>query len=113
MPANPLCLLHAAMRQAYHQWHQSYRKLAHHHHQQSIERDARKQLLQYQLKELDKFAPQAGKFEQIDTEYKRLANSGQLLTLSQQALQLLADSEEHNMLSQLYSTAPNTCWWSW
>ncbi|KEY57081.1 DNA repair protein RecN [Serratia sp. DD3] len=93
----------AAMRQAYQQWHQSCRELAHH-QQQSIERDARIQLLQYQLKELNEFAPQGGEFEQIDTEYKRLANSGQLLTLSQQALQLLADDDEHNMLSQLHST---------
>ncbi|CAE1149110.1 DNA repair protein RecN [Serratia sp. JUb9] len=90
------------MRQAYQRWHQSCRELAHH-QQQSIEREARKQLLQYQLKELNEFAPQSGEFEQIDTEYKRLANSGQLLTLSQQALQLLADSDEHNMLSQLHS----------
>jgi DNA repair protein RecN (Recombination protein N) len=95
--------LQASMHQAYQQWHQSCRELAHH-QQQSIERDARKQLLQYQLKELNEFAPQADEFEQIDTEYKRLANSGQLLTISQQALQLLADDEEHNMLSQLYST---------
>lgn len=92
-----------SMRQAYQQWHQSCRELAHH-QQQSIERDARIQLLQYQLKELNEFAPQAGEFEQIDTEYKRLANSGQLLTLSQQALQLLADDDEHNMLSQLHNT---------
>ncbi len=92
----------AAMSQAYQRWHQSCRELAHH-QQQSIEREARKQLLQYQLKELNEFAPQAGEFEQTDAEYKRLANSGQLLTLSQQTLQLLADSDENNMLSQLYS----------
>ncbi|WP_419246096.1 DNA repair protein RecN [Serratia sp. NFX21] len=90
------------MQQAYQRWHQSCRELAHH-QQQSIERDARKQLLQYQLKELNEFAPQAGEFEQIDTEFKRLANSGQLLTISQQTLQLLADNEENNMLSQLYN----------
>lgn len=90
------------MSQAYQRWHQSCRELAHH-QQQSIEREARKQLLQYQLKELNEFAPQAGEFEQTDAEYKRLANSGQLLTLSQQTLQLLADSDENNMLSQLYS----------
>ncbi|MEX3175576.1 DNA repair protein RecN, partial [Serratia quinivorans] len=87
---------------AYQRWHQSCRELAHH-QQQSIERDARNQLLQYQLKELNEFAPQAGEFEHIDTEFKRLANSGQLLTISQQTLQLLADSEENNMLSQLYT----------
>jgi DNA repair ATPase RecN len=37
-------------------------------------------LVQYQLKELNEFAPQAGEYEQIDEEYKRLANSGQLLS---------------------------------
>lgn len=96
-------ILQASMHQAYQRWHQSCRELAQH-QQQSIERDARKQLLQYQLKELNDFAPLAGEFEQIDAEYKRLANAGQLLTLSQHALQLLADDEEHNMLRQLYST---------
>lgn len=94
--------LFTAMRQAYLQWHQSCRELAHH-QQQSVERDARKQLLQYQLKELNEFSPQAGEFEQVDAEYKLLANSGQLQTLSQQALLLLADHDEQNMLSQLNS----------
>lgn len=69
----------------YQLWHQSCRDLAHH-QQQSQERAARAELLQYQLKELNEFNPQPGEFEQIDEEYKRLANSGQLLTTSQQAL---------------------------
>ncbi len=43
------------------------------------------------MKELNDFAPQANEYEQIDEEYKRLANSVQLLSTSQQALQLLAD----------------------
>ncbi|EHC76181.1 DNA repair protein RecN, partial [Salmonella enterica subsp. enterica serovar Montevideo str. S5-403] len=63
----------------------------------------RAELLQYQLKELNDFNPQAGEFEQIDEEYKRLANSGQLLTTSQNALALLADGEDVNLQSQLYS----------
>lgn len=50
-----------------------------------------RKLLQYQLKELNEFNPQPGEFEQIDEEYKRLANSGQLLTTSQNALALMAD----------------------
>ncbi|MCZ3011425.1 hypothetical protein NYY91_18740, partial [Acinetobacter baumannii] len=40
---------------------------------------------------------------QIDEEYKRLANSGQLLSLSQSALYLLADGEDQNIVSLLYS----------
>ncbi|WP_049294115.1 DNA repair protein RecN [Franconibacter helveticus] len=90
------------MAAAYRQWHQSCRDLALH-QQLSQERAARAELLHYQLKELNDFNPQAGEFEQIDEEYKRLANSGQLLSTSQQALHLLADGEDANLQSQLYS----------
>ena len=86
----------------YQLWHQSCRDLAHH-QQFSQERAARAELLQYQLKELNEFNPQPGEFEQIDEEYKRLANSGQLLTTSQNALALMADGEDANLQSQLYT----------
>ncbi|ADW75042.1 MULTISPECIES: DNA repair protein RecN [Rahnella] len=95
-------LLLSEMRKAYQNWHQSCRQLAQY-QQQMSERESRRQLLQYQLKELNEFAPQAGEYEQIDEEYKRLANSGQLLSLSQNALYLLADGEEQNIVSLLYS----------
>jgi DNA repair protein RecN (Recombination protein N) len=90
------------MTEHYRLWHQSCRELAQH-QQQSQERAARAELLQYQLKELNEFNPQAGEFEQIDEEYKRLANSGQLLSTSQHALNLLADGEDANLQSQLYT----------
>lgn len=67
------------------------------------ERTARAELLEYQLKELNEFNPQAGEFEQIDEEYKRLASSGQLLSISQTALNMLADGEDVNLQSQLYN----------
>lgn len=86
----------------YRQWHQSCRVLAQH-QQASQEREARRELLQYQLKELNEFAPVAGEYEAIDEEYKRLANSGQLLSTSQQALMLLADGEDKTLLNQLYT----------
>ncbi|MBU9850313.1 DNA repair protein RecN [Rahnella aceris] len=95
-------LLLSEMRKAYQNWHQSCRQLAQY-QQQMSERESRRQLLQYQLKELNEFAPQPGEYEQIDEEYKRLANSGQLLSLSQNALYLLADGEEQNIISLLYS----------
>lgn len=95
-------LLLAEMRKAYQNWHQSCRQLAQY-QQQVSERESRRQLLQYQLKELNEFAPQAGEYEQIDEEYKRLANSGQLLSLSQSALYLLADGEEQNIVRLLYT----------
>ncbi|WP_130831078.1 DNA repair protein RecN [[Erwinia] mediterraneensis] len=90
------------MRDRYQAWHQSCRALAHH-QQLTQEREARRELLQYQLKELNDFAPQAGEYEQIDEEYKRLANSGQLLSTSQQALQILADGDDSNLQSLLYT----------
>jgi DNA repair protein RecN (Recombination protein N) len=90
------------MAEHYRQWHKSCRELAQH-QQQSQERAARADLLQYQLKELNEFNPQPGEFEQIDEEYKRLANSGQLLTTCQHALTVLADGEEANLQSQLYT----------
>ncbi|MGF6559275.1 DNA repair protein RecN [Erwinia aphidicola] len=95
-------LLMQNMAQHYRQWHQSCRALAQH-QQLAQEREARRELLQYQLKELNEFTPVSGEYEQIDEEYKRLANSGQLLSTSQQALLMLADGEENNLQSQLYT----------
>ncbi|MCT2386386.1 DNA repair protein RecN [Erwinia pyrifoliae] len=91
-----------SMGRHYRQWHQSCRALAQH-QQQSQEREARRELLHYQLKELNEFAPASGEYEQIDEEYKRLANSGQLLSTSQRTLLMLADGEDNNLQSQLYS----------
>lgn len=96
----------AEMQAAYRQWHHSCRLLTHH-QKQVAERESRKQLLQYQLKELNEFAPQAGEYEQIDEEYKRQANSGQLLTLSQRTLNMLSEAEDGNILSLLHSAKQN------
>lgn len=96
------CALTQQMAERYRQWHQSCRDLAQH-QQQSQERIARAELLQYQLKELNEFQPLPGEFEQIDEEYKRLANSGQLISTSQHALMIMADGDEANLQSQLYT----------
>lgn len=96
----------AEMQAAYRQWHHSCRLLAHH-QKQVAERESRKQLLQYQLKELNEFAPQPGEYEQIDEEYKRQANSGQLQTISQRALNMLSDADDGNILSLLHSAKQN------
>jgi DNA repair protein RecN (Recombination protein N) len=90
------------MAENYRDWHQSCRTLAQH-QQLAQERASRSELLNYQLKELNEFSPIAGEFEQIDEEYKRLANSGQLISVSQQALTILADGEDNNLQSQLYT----------
>ena len=90
------------MAEYYRLWNQSCRDLATH-QQQSQERLARAELLKYQLKELIEFNPQPGEYELIDEEYKRLANSGQLIATSQHALTILADGEDVNLQSQLYT----------
>ena len=90
------------MAERYRDWHQSCRTLAQY-QQLAQERASRTELLNYQLKELNEFSPVAGEFEQIDEEYKRLANSGQLISTSQQALAILADGEDNNLQSQLYT----------
>lgn len=90
------------MAERYRQWNQSCRDLATH-QQQSQERIARADLLQYQLKELIEFHPVPGEYEHIDEEYKRLANSGQLIATSQHALAILADGDDINLQSQLYT----------
>ncbi|MFD0709320.1 DNA repair protein RecN [Photorhabdus luminescens] len=88
------------MKQAYQQWHQSCQDLARF-QQQALERQSRQQLLEYHLKELNELAPQPGEYQEQDNEYKRLANRGQLLSVSQTALQLLSDNDEQNIISLL------------
>ncbi len=91
------------MAEHYRQWHQTCRELAQH-QQQSGERAARAELLEYQLKELNEFNPQAGEFELIDEEYKRRANSGHPLSTSQNAPHLYWQMAKTLILqSQLYN----------
>lgn len=90
------------MKNAYRQWQHS-RSLFADYQRQLDQQEARRQLLEYQLKELNEFAPQAGEYEQLDEEYKRQANRGQIATLSQQALMALSDNDGTNILNLLHS----------
>lgn len=89
-----------SMKSAYQTWHQSCQTLATF-QQLSLEREARQQLVDYHLKELNEFQPVQGEYPELDQEYKRLSNCGQFLTLSQNSLQILSDNEEQNILSML------------
>lgn len=88
------------MKQVYQKWYQSCQDLAQF-QQQALERQSRQQLLEYHLKELNELAPQPGEYQEQDNEYKRLANRGQLLSVSQNALLLLSDNDEQNIISLL------------
>ncbi|WP_404811302.1 DNA repair protein RecN [Actinobacillus pleuropneumoniae] len=69
--------------------------------QQCQENEARKQLLQYQVDELDEFAIKQGEFEEMEETHSRLSNSEALTTLSQEVTDLLSESEL-NVDSMLY-----------
>ncbi|MCG9697291.1 DNA repair protein RecN [Shewanella sp. Isolate11] len=69
--------------------------------QSQHERIARKQLLQYQVEELDEFDLGETEFEEIEAEHKKLANGTALVQTCQQTLYLLQDSEQANAESIL------------
>jgi DNA repair protein RecN (Recombination protein N) len=80
-------------RQYYQEWrslHAERQRLR----QAQDQRQARLQLLEYQVEELDEFALQAGEFNAVVAEHTRLANSESLLNDSQYCLQLLDDSDD-------------------
>jgi len=91
-----------AVRHGYQDWKQLDNEHRHLLTSQS-ERDARVQLLEYQVQELDEFALQPGELEQIEAEHKRLANSTALVEESQIALQYLIANEEVNTQQLLQS----------
>lgn len=84
----------------YHYWRKLHKQVKNF-HQQCQENEARKQLLQYQVEELDEFAIKEGEFEQLEEDHARLANSEQLTELSQSVLNLLSD-DNVNVDSMLY-----------
>lgn len=92
----------ATMKSNYKKWKTATEQLIQYEKSQQAQ-EAHRQLLQYQLKELNEFSPIAGEYEQIDEEYKRLANSEQLLSSSQQLIGLLEQNEDINVLNQLNS----------
>ncbi len=70
--------------------------------QRCQENESRKQLLQYQVEELDEFALKEGEFEELEESYNRLANAEQLIELSQHSLDLLSENMEVNIDAMLY-----------
>lgn len=67
------------------------------------ERENRKQLLSYQVDELDVFSPQELEYESLDVEQYKLANANTLIKDSQSASEILSESDNDNILSLLNS----------
>ncbi|MGF1738108.1 DNA repair protein RecN [Photobacterium satsumensis] len=87
-------------RNHYQRWRQAnneYKRLV----QNREENEAQKQLIQYQVKELNELALAEEEFAEIEEEHKRLSNSGELAVSSQNALAMLYDNEDCNALNML------------
>ena len=69
----------------------------------SEENQAKKQLLEYQIKELNELSLTENEFAELEQEYKRLANSGELATNCQSAILSLFEGEDVNALQLLQS----------
>ncbi|GAA5131480.1 DNA repair protein RecN [Thalassotalea piscium] len=66
-----------------------------------IQRDAKQQLLQYQVNELNEFSIQQGEFESLEIEYTKQSNGQHILNQALQTLQILSDDEQFNVVDQL------------
>ncbi|OOF89682.1 DNA repair protein RecN [Rodentibacter ratti] len=70
--------------------------------QKIAENESRKQLLQYQVEELDEFNLRPNEYLELEEEQRRLSNSEQLTQLSQSALQILSENETVSIDTMLY-----------
>ncbi|WP_404339525.1 DNA repair protein RecN [Pseudoalteromonas mariniglutinosa] len=73
--------------------------------QQQQQYAAQKQLLEYQVAELDEFALQDGEFAAIEAEHYKLSHSQTLLSACQAELQQLYENDEQNACSLLQHSA--------
>lgn len=86
-------LLLADVRHHYQHWRQLQNELNRLKAEQQ-QREARRQLIEYQVQELDEFALQPAEFEAIEEEHQRLANGTELMQECGFCLDLLYDNEE-------------------
>lgn len=71
--------------------------------EQQDAQESRRQLLQYQVSELDDFNLSAEEFRELESDHKRLANASGLLEDSQFSLNCLYDGEHNNAFTLLQS----------
>ncbi|MCC7516643.1 MAG: DNA repair protein RecN [Pseudomonadales bacterium] len=107
---------HRRLLDAFGQHSQELKQLQHSHRewreiQQQIERlqgvqedfSARLQLLEYQVEELDRIAPQPDELIALEAEQKELANAGELINQCEQLLQLCCEDDRGNLQQLLLS----------
>lgn len=93
-------------RSAYQVWRQADNELKRL-RQNSEENEAQKQLLQYQIKELDELSLGEDEFVQLEEEHKRLSNSGELASSCQEAISTLYDGDDVNAIQLLQHACSN------
>ena len=91
----------AQMREDYRAW-KNLQTQVKNFQQKVAENEAKKQLLQYQVEELDEFSLRPNEYLELEEDQRRLSNSEQLTQLSQSALQLLCENETVSIDSMLY-----------
>lgn len=82
----------AKMAKQYSIW-KKLNKLVKNFQQQCQENEARKQLLQYQVEELDEFAIKENEFKEMEEKYNVLSSSEELTELSDDTMNLLSNDE--------------------
>ena len=89
-------------RNAYQKWRQADNNLKQL-KENSAANLAQKQLLEYQIKELNELSIGEDEYEELEQEHKRLSNSGELASTCQQAIDLIYEGEEVNALGIIQS----------
>ncbi len=89
-----------AVKHYYHQWRKQVKELEQL-QESKQQREAKKQLLQYQVSELDEFSIQPDEFESIETEYKRQSHAQHILSETLLAVHALSENDQFNIIEQL------------
>jgi DNA repair protein RecN (Recombination protein N) len=88
----------------YHRWRELSQE-AKQLHESKIQREAKQQLLQYQVNELNEFSLQPNEFESLEIDYKRQSNGQHILNETLVAAQLLSENEQSNVVDGLRQSA--------
>lgn len=91
-----------SVKQAWKNWNE-LKKESEHLHKQVKSVQARKQLLEYQVGELEAFPLTSEEFNELDKQHKKLANARTLLDETQFSLNSLYDGEHNNAYSLVQS----------
>ena len=92
------------MQKSYRTWKQLQQQVKNF-QQQCAENQAKKQLLQYQVEELDEFNLKPDEYSVLEEDHKRLSASEELLAASQAALQLLSENDDFSIDNLLHKAS--------